>query len=98
MVFISYLYGIYMVFSTYPERRESQSTTPEKREFDEFIQLYIVDYHVVERALKERYLIGQSVRAVIFVDIGGMRSVGPTPIVLVCFQVSCFGFPFALGR
>ena len=36
MVFISYLYGIYMVFSTYPERRESQSTTPEKREFDEF--------------------------------------------------------------
>ena len=36
-----------------------------------FIQLYIVDYHVVERALKERYLTGQSVRAVIFVDIEG---------------------------
>ena len=36
MVFISYLYGIYMVFSTYHERRESQSTTPEKREFDDF--------------------------------------------------------------
>ena len=52
---------------------------------EQFIQLYIVDYHVVERALKERYLIGQSVRAVIFVDIGRMRSVGPTPIVLVCF-------------
>ena len=48
---------------------------------EKFIQLYIVDYHVVERALKERYLIGQSVRAVIFVDIGGMRSVGPTPKV-----------------
>ena len=65
---------------------------------EQFIQLYIVDYHVVERALKERYLIGQSVRAVIFVDIGRLRSVGPTPIVLVSFQVSCFGFPFALGR
>ena len=52
-------------------------------EFDEFIQLYIVDYHVVERALKERHLKGQSVRAVIFADIGGMRSVGPTPIVFV---------------
>ena len=25
---------------------------------EQFIQLYIVDYHVVERALKERYLIG----------------------------------------
>ena len=48
-----------------------------------FIQLYIVDYHVVERALKERYLIGQSVRAVIFVDIGGMRSEGPTPNVFI---------------
>ena len=52
---------------------------------EQFIQLYIVDYHVVERALKERYLIGQSVRAVIFVDIVGMRSEGPTPKV---FQVS----------
>ena len=54
------------------------------REFDEFIQLYIVDYHVVERALKERYLIGQSVRAVIFADIRGMRSVGPTSKVFRC--------------
>ena len=51
---------------------------------EQFIQLYIVDYHVVERALKERYLIGQSVRAVIFVDIGGMRSEGPTPKVFKC--------------
>ena len=51
---------------------------------EQFIQLYIVDYHVVERALKERYLIGQSVRAVIFVDIGGMRSEGPTPKVFRC--------------
>ena len=42
-----------------------------QREFDEFVYLYIVEYHVVERALKERYLKGQSVRAVIFVDIGG---------------------------
>ena len=50
---------------------------------EELIQLYIVDYHVIERALKERYLIGQSVRAVIFVDIGGMRSVGPTPTVFI---------------
>ena len=38
---------------------------------EKFIQLYIVDYYVVERALKERYLIGQSVRAVIFADIWG---------------------------
>ena len=30
-----------------------------------FIQLYIVDYHVVERALKERYLIGRSALAVL---------------------------------
>ena len=49
---------------------------------EKFIQLYIVDYHVVERALKERYLIGQKVRAVLFVDIGGMRTEGPTPTVL----------------
>ncbi len=54
------------------------------REFDEFLQLYIIDYHVVERALKEQHLIGQSVRAVIFVDIRGMRSVGPTPKVFRC--------------
>ena len=54
------------------------------REFDEFLQLYIIDYHVVERALKERYLKGQSDRAVIFVDIRGMRSVGPTPKVFRC--------------
>ena len=51
---------------------------------DEFLQLYIIDYHIVERALKERYLKGQSDRAVIFVDIGGMRSVGPTPKVFRC--------------
>ena len=42
---------------------------------------------MVEGALKKRYLKGQSDRAVIFADIGGMRSVGPTPKVLV-FQVS----------
>ena len=42
-----------------------------KREFDEFVYLYVIEYHVVERALKERYLKGQSVRAVIFADIGG---------------------------
>ena len=48
---------------------------------EQFIQLYIVEYHVVDRALKERHLKGQSDRAVIFVDIGGMRSVGPTPKV-----------------
>ena len=59
---------------------------------EQFIQLYIVDYHVVERALKERYLIGQSVRAVIFVDIGGMRSEGPTPIVLV-FRCRTYSAP-----
>ena len=39
---------------------------------------------MVERALKERHLKGQSVRAVIFVDIGGMRSEGPTPKVFRC--------------
>ena len=37
-----------------------------------------------EGKAKERYLIGQSVRAVIFVDIGGMRSEGPTPKVFRC--------------
>ena len=52
--------------------------------FDELLLLDIIDYHVVEGALKERYLIGQSVRAVIFVDIGGMRSEGPTPKVFRC--------------
>ena len=35
-----------------------------QREFGEFLLLYIIDYHVVERALKERHLKGQSVRAV----------------------------------
>ena len=53
------------------------------REFDDFIQLYIVEYHVVERALKERHLKGQSVRAVIFAVIRGMRSEGPTPTVFI---------------
>ena len=50
---------------------------------EQFVHLYIIEYHVVERALKERYLKGQSVRAVIFADIWGMRSVGPTPIVFI---------------
>ena len=50
---------------------------------ENFVHLYIIDYHVVERALKERDLKGQSDRAVIFADIGGMRSVGPTPIVFI---------------
>ena len=59
---------------------------------EQFIQLYIVDYHVVERALKERYLKGQSDRAVIFVDIGGMRSVGPTSKVIV-FRCRTFSAP-----
>ena len=45
--------------------------------------MYVVGYHVVERALKERHLKGQSVRAVIYADIRGMRSVGPIPEVLV---------------
>ena len=35
---------------------------------EQFVHLYIIEYHVVERALKERYLKGQSVRAVIFAD------------------------------
>ena len=39
------------------------------REFDEILRPYIADYHVIEKALKERYLTGQSVRAVIFADI-----------------------------
>ena len=37
---------------------------------DEILQLYIVDYHAVERALKERHLKGQSVRAVIQTVLG----------------------------
>ena len=48
---------------------------------EKFLYSYVIEYHVVEGALKERHLKGQSVRAVIFADIGGMRSVGPTPIV-----------------
>ena len=36
-----------------------------QREFDEFLYSYIIEYHVVKRALKERKLKGQSVRAVI---------------------------------
>ena len=39
---------------------------------------------MVEEALKERHIKGQSVRAVIFVDILGMRSVGPTPKLFRC--------------
>ena len=34
-------------------------------QFDISLYSYIIEYHVVERALKERYLKGQSVRAVI---------------------------------
>ena len=49
-----------------------------------FFSRILFDYHVVERALKERYLKGQSVRAVIFADIRGMRSVGPTSKVFRC--------------
>ncbi len=51
---------------------------------EQFFHLYVIDCHAVERALKERHLKGQSVRAVIFVDIRGMRSVGPTPKVFRC--------------
>ena len=61
---------------------------------EKFPQSYIIDYHVDERALKERYLKGQSDRAVIFADIGEMRSVGPTPIVFIYILVSHFGFIF----
>ncbi len=62
-------------------------------QFDISLYSYIIEYHVVERALKERYLKGQSVRAVIFVDMGGeMRSVGPTPIVLV-FRCRTYSAP-----
>ena len=57
-----------------------------------FFYSYIVEYHVVGRALKERYLKGQSDRAVIFVDIGEMRSVGPTPKVLV-FRCRTYSAP-----
>jgi len=32
---------------------------------EQFSHLYIIDYHVVERALKERHIKGQSARAVI---------------------------------
>ena len=38
---------------------------------EKFLYSYVIEYHVVERALKERHLKGQSVRAVIFADIGG---------------------------
>ena len=51
---------------------------------EQFLYSYIIEYHVVERALKERHLKGQSVRAVIFAVIRGMRSEGPTPKVFRC--------------
>ena len=59
---------------------------------EQFPYSYIIEYHVVEGALKERYLIGQSDRAVIFVDIWGMRSVGPTPKVIV-FRCRTYSAP-----
>ena len=57
-----------------------------------FINSYVIEKNVIEEALKERHLKGQSGfacdlslrrRAVVFVDIYGMRSVGPTPRVIV---------------
>ena len=63
-----------------------------------FFYSYIIEYHAVERALKERHLKGQSDRAVIFADIGEMRSVGPTPIVFIYILVSHFGFSFTSLR
>ena len=51
---------------------------------EKFLYSYVIEYHVVERALKERHLKGQSVRAVIFAVIRGMRSEGPTPKVFRC--------------
>ena len=45
---------------------------------------YIVEKHVIEEALKERYLTGQSERAVIDMIFKGMRSEGPIPIVFRC--------------
>ena len=59
---------------------------------EQFPYSYIIEYHVVEGALKERYLKGQSDRAVIFVDIGGMRFEGPTPKVIV-FRCRTFSAP-----
>ena len=51
---------------------------------EKFLYSYVIEYHVVERALKERHLKGQSVRAVMFAVIRGMRSEGPTPKVFRC--------------
>ena len=51
---------------------------------EKFLYSYVIEYHVVEGALKERHLKGQSVRAVIFAVIKGMRSEGPTPKVFRC--------------
>ena len=51
---------------------------------EKFLYSYVIEYHVVERALKERHLKGQSERAVIFAVIRGMRSEGPTPKVFRC--------------
>ena len=50
---------------------------------EKFLYSYVIEYHVVEGALKERHLKGQSDRAVIFADIGEMSSVGPTLIVFI---------------
>ena len=51
------------------------------------------------RGLKVRHLIGQSVRAVIFVDKGGMRSEGPTPIVFVyVFRCRTYSAPIPANR
>ena len=59
---------------------------------EKFLYSYVIEYHVVEKALKERHLKGQSVRAVIFVDIGAMRSEGPTPKVIV-FRYRTYSAP-----
>ena len=56
-------------------------------QFDISLYSYIIEYHVVERALKERYLKGQSVRAVIFVDMGG-NEVCRTDTYSLSLQVS----------
>ena len=54
------------------------------------LHVYLCEKHIIEGALKERHLKGQSVRAVIFVDIGAMRSEGPTPKVIV-FRCRTYG-------
>ena len=57
-------------------------------QFDISLYSYIIDYHVAERALKERYIKGQSVRAVIFVDMGGGNEVCRTDTYSLSLQVS----------